>query len=553
MNLFSSFYRDRLLEKLSNTHYDVVVIGGGITGAGIALDAVSRGLKTALIEMSDFASGTSSRSTKLIHGGLRYLKQFEIGLVREVGRERAVVHQLAPHLVRAEKMLLPLTTGGTYSKMATSVGLMVYDVLAGVEKEDQRIMLSKEDTEKLEPMLKADNLEGGGLYAEYRTDDARLTIEVLKTAARYGAHPVNYLKAEEFIYEEGQITGLKCTDLTVNRQVLIRSRFVVNAAGPWVDQVRDLNRSATGKRLHLTKGVHIVVDYQALPVRQAVYFDVPDGRMIFAIPRGQITYIGTTDTDYYGNPADVKAWQEDVDYLIDATNHTFPDARLTRSHVISSWAGLRPLVYEEGKSASEISRRDEIFESPTGLISIAGGKLTGYRKMAERIVDLIGEKHWEQTGKDLPECTTDQIPLCGGVFTNEEAVNEYISDLKALLSAAGLPEGTAEYLTGNYGRQTDQLLDQFNAPSDDTDPDLRLAKAELWFCLHNEMVFSPLDFFERRTGMLYFRPRRMALYLQPLLDMFAWYFKWPAEKLQQESETLEKILYESAHFKPRPR
>lgn len=197
MALLSSFQRAELINTVTTQTYDLLIIGGGITGAGIALDAAARGLKTVLIEKNDFASGTSSKSTKLIHGGLRYLKQFEIALVREVGRERAIVHKLIPNLVTSEKMLLPLIKDGTFGKLMTSIGLMVYDVLAGVEKVDQRKMLSIKKTLAKEPLLSADNIEGGGIYAEYRTDDARLTIEIIKTASEHGAHCINYLQADE--------------------------------------------------------------------------------------------------------------------------------------------------------------------------------------------------------------------------------------------------------------------------------------------------------------------------------------------------------------------
>ena len=284
IDLLSATNRSVLLDNLKTETFDLLVIGGGITGAGIALDAASRGMKVALVEKLDFASGTSSKSTKLIHGGLRYLKQFEIALVREVGSERAIVHTLAPHLVISEKMLLPLIKGGTYGSILTSFGLMVYDVLAGVESVDQRVMLDKKETMAAEPLLDENRVEGGGLYAEYRTDDARLTIEVIKTRGFYGAKCANYVMAENFIYEgEGEkkkITGAICRDELTDSSFEIKSKFVVSAAGPWVDELRGINKSKEGKRLHLTKGVHVVVPHEKLPVKQAVYFDVPDGRMI---------------------------------------------------------------------------------------------------------------------------------------------------------------------------------------------------------------------------------------------------------------------------------
>src|SRR5689334_3741237 len=235
---FSYFNRQATLQKFDKKQYDVIVIGGGITGAGIALDASLRGLKTALVEKHDFAYGTSSRSTKLIHGGLRYLKQFEFGLVKEVGSERAIVHKLAPHLVIAEKMLLPLNEGRGMGSFLTSFGLKLYDWLAGVKPEDQRRMLTRRQTLKAEPLLKPDNIKGSGLYAEYRTDDARLTIEIMKTAASHGADVLNYCEVKDFIYEDGKIVHVKVHDLLSDKNYEIRALTVINATGPWVDQLR---------------------------------------------------------------------------------------------------------------------------------------------------------------------------------------------------------------------------------------------------------------------------------------------------------------------------
>ena len=298
MSKFSFFNRKNIAAELKATEFDLLIIGGGITGAGIALDAASRGMKVALIEKNDFASGTSSKSTKLIHGGLRYLKQFDFWLVKEVGTERAIVHKLAPHLVIPEKMILPLIDGGTYGSWLTSFGLKVYDILAAVEGEDQRKMLDKEEALEKEPLLPKDVLNGAGYYAEYRTDDARLTLEVLKTALNYNAKIINYTEATQFIYEENRVVGATVKDNFTNDSFNIKAKYVVNATGPWVDTLRQTNHTKTSKRLHLTKGVHLVVAHEKLPVKQAVYFDIPDGRMMFAIPRGKVTYFGTTDTNY---------------------------------------------------------------------------------------------------------------------------------------------------------------------------------------------------------------------------------------------------------------
>src|SRR5687768_7590774 len=265
MSTFSFLHRNTHIETLKSTSYDLLVIGGGITGAGIALDAASRGLRIALLEKNDFASGTSSRSTKLIHGGLRYLKQLEFGLVKEVGSERAVVHNLAPHLVIPEKMLLPLSEKKGLGYWLTSIGLKIYDWLAGVKPEDQRRMLTRNQTLKAEPLLRKNDIKGGAIYAEYRTDDARLTVEIIKTAVQYGADILNYAKVTDFTYEDGRVTGVNVTDQINGTQFTVKAEVVVSAAGPWVDELREINRSKSGKQLHLTKGVHIVVPHEKLP------------------------------------------------------------------------------------------------------------------------------------------------------------------------------------------------------------------------------------------------------------------------------------------------
>lgn len=545
----SSHHREELLHQLANQTYDVVVIGGGATGSGIALDAASRGLKTALVEKQDFASGTSSRSTKLIHGGLRYLKQFEISLVKETGRERAIVHKLAPHLVVSEKMLLPLIKGGTYGKLLTSVGLMVYDVLAGVESADQRIMLNKEETMKREPLLREDIVEGSGYYAEYRTDDARLTIELVKTAARYGAHSVNYTQVEEFLYaeEEGKkrVVGVRCRDNITGTTLDIAARKVINAAGPWVDELREKDKSAEGKHLHLTKGVHIVVPFEKFPVKQSIYFDVPDGRMIFAIPRGRITYVGTTDTNYDGIKENPRTNVEDVEYLVNGVNNIFPEVGLTVQDVISSWAGLRPLIHEEGKSASEISRKDEIFVSGTGLISIAGGKLTGYRKMAERTVDLA-VKH---LGMPFQKCKTSKIVLTGGEFHGGEGVEAYTQWVASQLDQYDLDALEAHYLVSNYGKQVDWILNaipEWQKKGHSAAEAMILA--ELDFCLQHEMIQNAQDFFIRRTGRLYFNISSIETYLDLVLDEMAEKLSkddgWKAE----EKQKVETYAREASNF-----
>ncbi|WBX74856.1 glycerol-3-phosphate dehydrogenase/oxidase [Tenacibaculum pacificus] len=534
-------------KELQETEFDILIIGGGITGAGIALDAASRGMKVALIEKNDFASGTSSKSTKLIHGGLRYLKQFDFWLVKEVGSERAIVHKIAPHLVIPEKMILPLIDGGTYGAWLTSIGLKIYDVLASVEGDDKRKMLDKKEALEIEPLLPEHILKGAGYYAEYRTDDARLTIEVLKTASQYDAQILNYTKADTFIYENNRVVGAKVTDIFNNESYNIKAKYVVNAAGPWVDELRQLNNSKIGKRLHLTKGVHLVVAHEKFPIKQSVYFDVPDGRMMFAIPRGKVTYFGTTDTNFQQDKNTVKIDITDTIYLIAAVNNMFPNVHLTIDDIQSSWAGLRPLIHEEGKSASELSRKDEIFVSDTKLISIAGGKLTGYRKMAERTVDLIAKKMVRRFEIEFEPIQTEDILLTGGPFEDYKSVKKYVTEVYDTLKKDSFTKKEAEYLVHNYGRQTNIILDKFNT-LEEKNIELRLLKAEIWFTIQYEMTCTPTDFFMRRTGRLFFDKPSVNNYKNEVLKEFTNYFNWSDLETEKHRQELKSKIKMTVNF-----
>ena len=541
---FSSIDREALLATVSEQNHELLVVGGGVTGCGIALDAASRGIKTVLVEKSDFASGTSSKSTKLIHGGLRYLKQLEIALVRESGQERAIVNKLAPHLCIPEKMLLPITEGGTFGKFSSSLGLWVYDFLANVEDEDQRVMLDREETIQKEPLLKTEDLEGGGYYAEYRTDDARLTIEIIKKAASFGAKAFNYMEVVDFLYENERIIGARCKDHLTGELHEIKADHVISAGGPWVDNLRKKNNSLDDKRLHLTKGVHIVVPHKKLPINQSLYFDIQDGRMAFAVPRGRITYIGTTDTDYKGSLDRVVATKGDRDYLLNAVNHVFNCDEITKDDIISNWAGLRPLIHEEGKSPSDLSRKDEIFEAEDGLLSIAGGKLTGYRKMSERIVDRVC-KLLCKNGKDYSESTTSTIALTPNpIFSNQE-VKDYIVEVSERIKPFGLESYYGWYLVTNYGKQLEEILLGMSNYSDN--PELALAKSEIDFCIKNEMIHRAEDYFVRRSGRLYFDILSILPIRIPILNHMSKHLQWSNERLDIENNRLD-ILIKDATF-----
>ncbi len=534
------------LQRMADTVLDLLVIGGGITGAGIAWDASLRGMHVGVLEKNDFASGTSSRSTKLIHGGLRYLKQGEIILVREVGRERALLHSKVPHLVIPTPMLLPIFQGGTYGFWATSIGLYIYDLLAGVKRGERRTMLNREETIRMEPLIKTDGLKGAGYYYEYRTDDARLTIEILKTAVENGALIGNYAKVTGFVYEDGKCTGVKAEDQLTQKVFIIRAKKIVNAAGPWVDQVRKRDGVLNGKRLFLTKGVHLVFHHDRLPVRHAAYFDVPDGRMIFVIPRGDVTYVGTTDTAYSGCVDEPRTTIADRDYLISAVNQMFPSVNLTPEDVVSTWAGLRPLIYEDGKKPSELSRKDEIFLSRSGLITIAGGKLTGFRKMAEKVVNLVAAQLKNDEGIVFPDCSTVQAPISGGYLEGYEY--EQWKQIVALEGKQrGIDDAAVSELLSLYGANVLKIYQLFDSIYD-YDSKIRLLRAQILYSIQSEMTVTAVDYLVRRTGLLYFDRIRTEETARRVVEIMGDVLGWDVQEKQAQLAAVEAEIAVVKHL-----
>ncbi|WP_407271145.1 glycerol-3-phosphate dehydrogenase/oxidase [Radiobacillus sp. PE A8.2] len=546
--LFSSLKRNDTFTKIKNTSNDVLVIGGGITGAGIALDAVARGLNVAVVEMQDFAAGTSSRSTKLVHGGLRYLKQFEIGVVAEVGKERAIVYENAPHVTTPEWMLLPFYQGGTFGPFTTNVGLRVYDFLAGVKKSERRKMFGVDEALKREPLLKKEGIKGAGYYVEYKTDDARLTIEVIKKAVEKGAQALNYTKVIDLLYADGKVIGVKVEDQIDGTQHDIYAKTIVNAAGPWVDTIREKDNSKKGKTLQLTKGIHLVFDGERFPLQQAIYFDTPDGRMVFAIPRDGKTYVGTTDTVYTGDIAHPTMTTADRDYVLSAIDFMFPDVNISAADVESSWAGLRPLIHEEGKDPSEISRKDEIFISDSNLISIAGGKLTGYRKMAESVVNTVTSKLKEE-GIIYSDADTKHMPLSGGDVGGSKGFVQFSNDKVEEAVQIGISLENAKQLVQTYGSNIDKLLTIYRTgetTAKDAGLDL-LVYARLQYAIEYELTYKPVDFFIRRTGAMFFAIDWVHAHKTPVIRYMANVFGWTDEQVQEYTEELDQLLFEATH------
>lgn len=549
MMKFSKQTRQDNIEKMQKAPLDLLVIGGGITGAGITLDAQDRGLQVGVLEMRDFASGTSSRSTKLVHGGLRYLKQFEIKVVQEVGQERAIVYENAPHVTTPLWMVLPFYKGGTFGSFTTAIGLEMYDHLAKVKKNERRYMLKPERAVEKEPYLKKNGLKGAGVYVEYRTDDARLTIEVLKKAAEKGAYIANYVKVERFIYDvEGRVKGVYFHDELTGETGQIYAKKIINASGPWVDDLRELDDSKKGKTMHLTKGVHLVIDESKFPISNAIYFDTPfdDKRMMFAIPREGKTYIGTTDTNYKGDPKEPGVTLADVEYILAAANQMFDITPIQVADVESSWSGVRPLIHEEGKDPSEISRKDEIFHSESGLFTIAGGKLTGYRKMSEKVVDQVMLELSIEEGRAYRKSATKNLILSGGDVGGGDLFDQFVAEKVEVGTHLGLDSLTAEALVHRYGSNVDEVYSYLKASQGSAlEP---VDYLMLHYGLEHEMVIKPIDYLLRRSSQLLFDSEHAKAVKELIVDEIAEYYDWDEAVRAEYLDEVEQQLTASTTF-----
>ncbi len=395
-----SAQRQAALAKLSAEPLDVLVIGGGIVGAGVARDAAMRGLRIALVEQADFASGTSSRSSRLLHGGLRYLAQGRIGLVREASHEKRVLGRIAPHLAQPLAFIFPGRKGSSWARWKLAIGAKLYDVLCAMRNFGRSSVLSRDDTIGLLPGIAVENLSGAVRYFDALTNDARLVIDTVRSAARHGAAVVNYVRLCDAT-QSGNLWQCMLENVETGDSQLVRARSVVNATGPWSDR---LPQSKTS--LRLTKGVHLVIDRHRLPVPDAVVMAEGD-RILFAIPWGERIILGTTDTDYQGPLAEPDCNEDDINYVLDVVNRSFPNAELTKSDIVSSWAGLRPLVADPNGNPSDISRRHEVKMHHPGWWDVTGGKLTTYRLMAEETVSAIATF----IGHAKRKCRTSQLPL----------------------------------------------------------------------------------------------------------------------------------------------
>ncbi|MGY0164627.1 type 1 glycerol-3-phosphate oxidase [Lactococcus petauri] len=601
---FSKKTRQEAITKVQNEEMDLLVIGGGITGAGLTLQAAAAGMKVAVLEMQDFSEGTSSRSTKLVHGGIRYLKNFDVEVVSDTVSERAVVQGIAPHIPKPDPMLLPIYDDEgktTFDMFSVKIAMDLYDRLAGVDEDSPyaNYTISPEEVLRREPLIKKKGLQGAGVYLDYRNNDARLVIDNIKKAVEDGAQAISKMKVIDFTYTDGQISGVRARDLLTDQVIEVKAKLVINTGGPWVDKIRYLNFTRPiVPKMRPTKGVHLVVDAAKLPVPQPTYFDTGkhDKRMVFAIPRENKTYFGTTDTDYHGDFTDPKVTQEDVDYLLDVINFRYPEANITINDIEASWAGLRPLLggnsgsdynggdngavsetsfnavveavlryknktatkaevehllnnmesslSEKGDAPSSVSRGSSLERESDGLITLAGGKITDYRKMAAGAMELICQLLEEDFGLKYEPIDSKKYQISGGEF-DPTKVEEVVAENMKVGVAAGLTEEEAKYIADFYGMNALQVF----AYASEMEPYEGLSLAEsarLRYALEDEMILTPVDYLLRRTNHILFMREGVDAIKVHVVNAMAEYLGWSAEEKAEQEKALEEALRESA-------
>jgi glycerol-3-phosphate dehydrogenase len=504
----------RNLDAFRDTTFDLLVLGGGITGAGIALDAVLRGLRVALIDRADFGGGTSSASSKLVHGGLRYLEHGDVHLVFEALQERRLLLRNAPHLVRPLRFVLPFYRGSRVPPWKWHLGLTAYDLLAGSGNLRPHRTLSRWRLRHDFPDLQTHGLSGGAEYYDAQMDDARLCLEVLRTAALHGAGVANYVEAIAFEQREGAIHGVRAIDRRGGQELRISARQVVNATGPWVDEVCRLAGDTSGPHLRPTKGVHLLAPCRGLTAAFLLLHPA-DGRVFFVIPWLGKTLIGTTDTLCDETSGALTVTEADIAYLLEAFNHYFVPG-LKANEVLGSFAGLRPLIRERSGEPSALSREFRISRSGNGLLSVAGGKYTTYRHMAEVVTDaVVARLGGHRT------CRTRHVRL-DGAPTQPWA--EYVrTEAAALRSQHGLEDEAAQHLLHRYGRRARDVAAYvrrdpgLGRPIVAGEPDLY---AEFVYQREQEMAVCPEDCLLRRTRLGLYRPELLREVPRPLVTLF---------------------------------
>ncbi len=540
---FSFRTRNQWLQELAQKELDILVIGGGITGAGIAREAALRGYAVALVEKHDFGSGTSSRSSKLVHGGFRYMAQWHFGLVHEALVERYHLMQLAPHLVHPQSFLLPIYRNQLVSPWLIHLGLFLYDWLTFGKNIGRHQMLTVDRIAKEVPLLRRENLQKAALYMDARVDDFRLVLATIKAAVFQGAIAVNYVEARQLERKESPFL-VQLKDRLTGEKITVRTRAIANASGPWCDAVLQQFTGHPRRHVRPTKGVHLLLHQDRFPIRHAItLFNRRDGRPIFAIPFSPFVVLGTTDTDFNTTPEQVSTHAADVKYLLQVFNDYFPDVQLQSTDIISTYAGVRPLIYEQNKKASEVSREHQIFQSPPGLFSIIGGKLTTYRVMAQDMVALLGKFLRQRYGvRGRADDLSLQIPLWGGRIAHWE---EFYRQYQQIMVQEGFSPEAAHHLLTSYGSDVVEVLQVIRQTADGANrihPELPYLWGEIDYHLHQEMALRVEDFLVRRLHIYSLDAQQGKGVLPALIQRIAAQLGWHPHQQQRETERyLEKI------------
>jgi glycerol-3-phosphate dehydrogenase len=482
MKKFDFNKRAQNLNHLEENIFDVLIIGGGINGAGIARDATSRGMKVALIEANDFASGTSSRSSKLIHGGIRYLENLEFKLVFEALSERSLLFEIAPHLVHQLKFMIPLFKSSRVGMFKMGIGMWLYDILSLFQTPEIHEKLNKQQTQYLQPEIKNKDLLGSFIYCDAYMDDDLLVFETLRSANDQDAIIANYVEAKKYTFEN-QIHTIQAIDSLTQKSLTIRAHQMVSCVGPWTDSFGQIMDANWKQMLRPTKGIHLILSRSKMDLHQAIVMGAETGkRIIFAIPRGDFVIIGTTDTDYNESPDNVHSDKTDVEYLLQIVNSYFPTCKIAKEDIISSYAGVRPLVKDDAESTGKTSREHVIKKGKNEILYVAGGKYTTYRKIAEEAVDkLVGSLSFEKRvsfGK-----SNTKIPI--NPLVTQESYKNYLDRKK----------GKNDYiLAEKFGVEADDIIKKY--------PDLSTVQKMVAFHIENTMCLSIADYYLRRSHLV---------------------------------------------------
>lgn len=537
---FSNKKRDQICQTLSSQTFDVLVIGGGLTGAGIALDASSRGMKVAVVDMQDFAAGTSSRTTKIIPGGISYSNHTKVKNISILAKERETIYHNAPHITTPMMLLRPYYRNETTKGLTKKIKSKARDAIVGVKREQSYRSLSKKVTLQKEPLLKEKQLRGSAYYEEYVTDDARLTIEILKKSCQLGAIALNYLKVFQLIYSpNGKVKGVEIEDQITGDIYKISAKKVVNATGNWINTIRPVKGE---KALELTyfKSINLVFDHCDFSITQATAFTSRGNRTIFAIPRNEKVYVGTTNQTYRGGIVNPEVTKEDETCLISAINDTFPDVQLSHTHIRASWAG----VFPSSNKMSNTSFQEGIKVDESGLFSIITHQLTSYRKLAEQTVNLIVQQLKEENDILYQKSETKVLPVSGGDPEGPQGFKVFKE--KKLLASDKIPlaANIKAELINRYGTNVDEVWNYVSRGEHSAKTyqiDLPVF-AELNYALEHECIYKPSDFFIRRTAAIYFDPQLVQRNLSGVTHYLSTQLQWSPEELTYYTRECRQLL-----------